>query len=154
MRCYYHPEVEAIATCTNCGKAICSTCSVNVSGRVVCQSCIALGNIDSARTSAPKQNNPLAMVSLIIGILGLVGCLCGGGIGGLLFGIAAAITGYIARKQLLAPDVEQEGLQFATIGLGLGLAEAGLSVIILLCIGGVYGTGFLVTILEQLQQVR
>lgn len=28
MKCFYHPEVDAVATCVECGKGLCSECAV------------------------------------------------------------------------------------------------------------------------------
>lgn len=151
MKCYYHPEVDAVAACTNCGKAICQADSVNVSGRIVCQKCLAVGPIAAGPIVAARPTNPMAIVSLAVGVLGLLGCLCGGGIGGLVFGVPAALIGYLARQQLAQPNANQEGLQLATIGMGLGLAEVGLSVAVLVLIGGTVGLG---TFLSWLQQAR
>jgi hypothetical protein len=115
MKCYVHPEIEAVATCTNCGKAICQTCSVDVSGRVICQNCLASGNLTRPPIQAiqpAKPTNALAIVSLILGILGLCG--------GFLFSIPAWITGYFALKQI-AEDQNQEGAQLANVGKWLGI---------------------------------
>lgn len=80
MKCHYHPEVDAVATCMDCGRAICQSCAVNVAGRPLCRQCLASDTaIRSRAESVPT--NPLAIVSLILGILGLLGCACGGSIG-------------------------------------------------------------------------
>jgi len=73
MKCYYHPEVEAVATCSNCGKAICQTCSVDVAGRLTCQRCLASGNVARLQAQPTKPTNTLAIVSLVLGVLGLCG---------------------------------------------------------------------------------
>jgi len=38
MICTNHPESEAAATCTYCGKPFCNECLVEVDGRMVCKS--------------------------------------------------------------------------------------------------------------------
>ena len=38
MVCTNHPDVEAAATCTYCGKPFCAECLVEVDGRMVCKS--------------------------------------------------------------------------------------------------------------------
>ncbi len=40
MKCTNHPETEAIGVCTNCGKAICSICSMEIDHKLMCKSCI------------------------------------------------------------------------------------------------------------------
>ena len=40
MKCYVHPDVDAVGTCTNCGKSVCSNCIVEMNGKVVCKACV------------------------------------------------------------------------------------------------------------------
>lgn len=39
MDCYNHPKIGAIGICTICGKPICSVCSIEFKGKMVCRSC-------------------------------------------------------------------------------------------------------------------
>ncbi len=39
MRCYVHPEVEAVGVCLRCGKAVCPECCQERHGRIYCQEC-------------------------------------------------------------------------------------------------------------------
>ena len=149
MKCYYHPEVDAVATCTSCGKAICQSCAVDVAGRLYCQQCLASGITAKSRLVETTPTNSLAIVSLALGILGLLGCACGGSIGGILFGAPASITGWIARKQLLQAQQEQQGMQLATIGLVLGIAEVIMSVVLLILFGAAIGWDVIRTLLRQ-----
>jgi hypothetical protein len=150
MQCFIHPENSAIATCTNCGKAVCEQCAVDIAGQIYCKQCAASQSIVSkASAQTPSTpTNPMAIISLVLGILGLLGCACGGGIGGLLFGVPAAIIGWVARKQILGAAEEQKGMQLATIGLILGIVELA-GAIILLVIGGTFlGLGFLTEMMQ------
>lgn len=36
MRCYYHPDVEAIALCKSCSRALCHNCAVDVPPGTAC----------------------------------------------------------------------------------------------------------------------
>ena len=140
MKCYYHPEIEAVATCVVCGKAICQTCSVDVAGRITCQHCLAAGNLARPQIQPSKPSNPLAIVSLILGILGLCG--------GIFFSIPAWIIGNIAQKQILE-NPNQEGLQLAKAGKILGMVMTIIFVTALLCY---LVTGGLSVILSLFQQ--
>ena len=41
MNCYYHPNTPAVATCRDCGKAICKDCTTEMSnGDLLCPSCL------------------------------------------------------------------------------------------------------------------
>jgi hypothetical protein len=75
--------------------------------------------------------------------------MCGGSIGGVLFGVSAAITGWMARKQLLQTGQSEQGLPLATAGLVLGIAKVVLSIVILVLVGSIYGCTFLNQLLQQ-----
>lgn len=40
MKCYVHPEADAIGTCVGCGKFICESCQVEVSNKNYCSKCV------------------------------------------------------------------------------------------------------------------
>ena len=132
MKCYYHPEAEAVGTCTQCGKAICEICAVNVAGRLVCQQDLAAGQGTQPLAAPRVPINTLAMISLALGILGLFLCCCPGVYFGIIFGIPAAISGWVARKQIRASEGSQRGMEIATIGLALGGAEVLAAVVALI----------------------
>ncbi len=111
MNCYYHPSVEAIATCVACGKAVCNTCAVEISGRLTCQNCLANGRLSVSQPSKPT--NSLAVVSVILGVIGI--CMPG-----LIFSVPAWILGNMAVKQI-KDTPNQEGLQLANAGRVLGM---------------------------------
>ena len=140
MRCYRHPDVDAVATCVACGKAICESCAVDVGGRITCQHCLASGVSPRGRGAQAAPTDPLAIISLVLGIVGLLACLCGGAIGGLVVGAPAAITGWLARTKLLELEQEErKGIEFATVGLALGLAEVITAVVLLILAGASVG---------------
>lgn len=110
MNCYYHPNIEAKATCVSCGRAVCHTCAVDIAGKITCQNCVANGKL------APQSNKPtnsLAVVSIVLGVLGI--CMPG-----LIFSVPAWILGNTALKQL-KENPNQEGLQLANAGRILGM---------------------------------
>jgi len=57
MKCYVHPEKEAIGTCVGCGKAICDNCKMEVEGKYYCKNCI----VDLAKKS---QANPFKNLNI------------------------------------------------------------------------------------------
>lgn len=113
MNCYNHAGTEAIGICKVCGKAICQLCAVDVSGGLTCQHCLATGKVPIAyQNPNVKPTNVLAIISLVLGILGLCGSLP--------FSIVAWVLGHIALKQILE-DPNQEGMQYAKIGKTMGI---------------------------------
>ena len=41
MKCAVHPDVDAVAYCRNCGKALCSVCARPVRDVIYCEDCLA-----------------------------------------------------------------------------------------------------------------
>jgi hypothetical protein len=62
----------------------------------------------------PQQTSPLAIVSLVLGIVGLLCCTF------FLLGIGAVVTGFLARKQIAESQGRLKGQGMATAGLVLG----------------------------------
>ena len=150
MHCYVHPDIEAVATCTVCGRAVCGQCSVEASGKIVCRNCLSEGKVPSSVSLlSTGTTNPLAIVSLALGILGLCGSCCGGIFGSLLFGFPAAATGYIARRQILESGNGNQGLPLATAGMILGVSMIVLSAILLTFLGGITGLSLLTELFSQ-----
>lgn len=69
MECYVHPNVDAIGTCTSCGRGICSDCAVEVRGKLMCRDCLAAGKA----TTREVDPNTAFLIELIGGFFGLLG---------------------------------------------------------------------------------
>ncbi len=80
--------------------------------------------------SPPKPNSSMAIVSLVMGILGL-------SLLPILGSIVAVITGYMARNEISQSMGNLGGEGLATAGLVLGWVGIGLTVLGL-CIGGAF----------------
>lgn len=39
MKCYYHPDRDAVGVCVKCGKAVCAEDSVIIDGKLYCKEC-------------------------------------------------------------------------------------------------------------------
>ncbi|MBA2379184.1 MAG: DUF4190 domain-containing protein [Blastocatellia bacterium] len=74
--------------------------------------------------AAAGQSQVLAIVSLVLGILSLLCC------NWFVVGIAAIITGFMARSKAKSDPVSYGGAGLATVGLGLGAASLLLGVVI------------------------
>lgn len=62
MECHNHPDREAMANCSVCGKAICQDCSMEIAGNIYCKDCVneivtksILEKATQEQNNAPKQ---------------------------------------------------------------------------------------------------
>jgi uncharacterized membrane protein YedE/YeeE len=37
MRCFYHPDTDAVAGCKNCSRGLCTACAVDVGNGIACR---------------------------------------------------------------------------------------------------------------------
>ncbi len=77
---------------------------------------------------APTQNNGMAIASLVLGIISLLG-ICAAGFGGLL-GIVAIILGVLARRKVKLGQAGQGGLAIGGIVTGAIGVVLGIVVIV------------------------
>jgi hypothetical protein len=43
LKCFTHPQADAVAQCSQCHKGICTTCAHDVEGATLCSSCLQSG---------------------------------------------------------------------------------------------------------------
>ena len=78
MRCYYHREVEAVATCKSCGRGLCPDCANEVGAGLACRGrCEDEGRalnriIERNKTAYEKAKGAYLRTALFYGTLGLV----------------------------------------------------------------------------------
>ena len=92
------------------------------------------------------KTNTMSLISLITGIISVLTgilSLCAWCLGGipLLFGIAGAVTGYLAKKQIDESGGPQSSRKMASAGMILGLVGIGLSLIFIVL--GIIYSGFI-----------
>lgn len=61
MKCFIHQNIDAVGICTNCGRACCNSCVVNIPGKIICKECAAL------KISQIESNNDVSGKKVIIG---------------------------------------------------------------------------------------
>lgn len=59
MKCYYHPEYDAVSMCSKCGQPICKTCEYFDKPKPVCLTCY-----EAFTSSLPKIEYKKSMVEL------------------------------------------------------------------------------------------
>ncbi len=59
MNCAYHADIESVAFCVACGRALCDTCKRDVSGSVYCEACLAdMVRVGGGQRQPPPAPNP------------------------------------------------------------------------------------------------
>jgi len=155
MKCAYHPTIDAVATCSTCGRAICGGCVVDTGERVTCRTCLE-GRSRPAAAYGPR-NNQSALWSMILGLGGWVifllnivlnfvvlpivavatigiGSICmvctvPAGALPLVAWLVAVIMGHVGISALNRPGNEETGHGMAVTGLVSGYIGLGLSLI-------------------------
>ena len=78
MRCYYHRDVEAVATCRNCCRGLCDACAAEVHKMTACRGrCegdvaavqTLLARSDQAFTTAARQLRVAALICVLFAAL-------------------------------------------------------------------------------------
>lgn len=78
MRCYYHRDVEAVATCRNCCRGLCDACAAEVQKMTACRGrCegdvaavqTLLARSDQAFTTAGRQLRIAALICVLFAAL-------------------------------------------------------------------------------------
>jgi hypothetical protein len=75
MKCANHPEVDSVAYCGLCGRALCAECKRDVHGMLYCETCL------SSRLQSPvfgPQTGPSPGVGLALGFIPGVGAIYNG----------------------------------------------------------------------------
>lgn len=55
QRCFNHPEREAAARCTRCGRHCCRECVIPHAELMICGTCLAAQQADTPRRHAPHR---------------------------------------------------------------------------------------------------
>jgi hypothetical protein len=60
MKCYYHPEKDAVAICKECNKPLCEECAHEINGKIYCEECISkIEEKSKRREERPGRNEGL-----------------------------------------------------------------------------------------------
>jgi len=60
MKCFYHPDRDAIGVCLNCGRSVCPECQVVLSNKLYCKPCA--DKVFSSRVGAPTRTESIGTV--------------------------------------------------------------------------------------------
>jgi len=121
MKCYVHPDVEAIGTCTGCGKAICPTCSMEVGGKLVCKPCAEKMATQCVTAQMASKKEPA---------LALLLSLVGGLVSGLLIGLGQIYNGQVKKGIILCVSHAVAWAVIIIVYLLVGFLTLGLGFIV------------------------
>lgn len=117
MKCYVHPDVDAVGTCTVCGRSVCQNCAIDMNGKLTCKSCVEkMASQPSGKAIVKKEP-----------VLALLLSLVGGLVIGLLIGLGQIYNGQVRKGIILcAINLVLEGIivtvyvliSIFTLGLG------------------------------------
>lgn len=85
MKCFYHPQTDAVAQCTHCQKGVCHDCTFEDAGGlgILCYECFKEGaNVDFAKAHRPITG--LWVFTGAVTIIGGIAAISSNGAGGIL----------------------------------------------------------------------
>jgi hypothetical protein len=85
MKCFYHPQSDAVAQCSNCQKGICSQCAFHIGDEfgTCCPGCLredALREIPKAR----RRITGVWVFTALVTVVGTIAAISSGGVAGIL----------------------------------------------------------------------
>ncbi len=107
MKCFNHREMDAIAVCKHCGRALCSGCVSEIAGMSACKGrCEAAVEASSAETQLNRCSHVgLARLFRIVAFVG--------------YTVGLAATGVGAYVLVFKFDGTSEPILFVLVGIGL-----------------------------------
>jgi hypothetical protein len=114
MKCFNHRELDAIAVCKHCGRALCAGCVVESSGMSACKGRCEAG---VAAAHSETQLNLHSFVSLVtvLRVVALLGYTVG------VAGIGVGILGLLLRIGARTEATEIAALGVVSLAIGLWL---------------------------------
>jgi hypothetical protein len=102
MKCYHHNNIDAVGTCSLCGKAACQDCIEDISGTMLCIDCMSSANRELAEHHEhfiAEAKRKIALAPVLTGIFAaLFGLIFS-------FGMFLSITGFHGKEVAAIPWV-------------------------------------------------
>lgn len=113
MKCAYHPDVDAVGACVNCGRMVCSECRAMLGGKTYCKPCAEEGF--AAKPAVRREQAGGAVASLVCAIIGFF-------IFGFVLGPIAIVLSRGATRRI-TENPELGGNELAIAGLVIGIID-------------------------------
>jgi hypothetical protein len=77
LKCYRHPNVDAVGVCSQCGRGVCTACAMSVKGRLYCKADVERLVSREGEEAKPvsKRHRAITLAAIFFILLG-VGELC------------------------------------------------------------------------------
>lgn len=87
MKCFSHPQADAVAQCSQCQKGTCSACAHDVSGATLCSPCLETGLRTEIAQAKRNTTGVWVFTGAITAIaaISVLGSISHGGAGAILF---------------------------------------------------------------------
>lgn len=77
MKCYRHPNVDAVGVCSQCGRGVCTACAMSVKGRLYCKADVErLVSRDGDEAKPVSKRHPTITLAALLFILLGAGEVC------------------------------------------------------------------------------
>jgi hypothetical protein len=120
MKCFYHPEQDAVGMCPQCGKAACRDCLKEVGGGILCKGCISqrLKSVEAEnqavfadrQATIERAKRRLRVAKIVFVAFFVLGML---------------LTGAMVLQSIFSNDPQAPGFFTAIFGGALGSAMVG-----------------------------
>ncbi|MDA4121861.1 MAG: hypothetical protein OK456_01620 [Thaumarchaeota archaeon] len=122
MKCYLHPNVDAVGVCSECGRGVCVSCATSVKGKLYCRNDFGKVRLrNELRAKADAKRPPTLTIASVLFVLY--------GVGELALAILLMYTGVV-------PSAAKGPLDFFGTGSSVGLIDSSISIAPLIA-GGV-----------------
>jgi hypothetical protein len=93
LKCYVHPQSDAIGVCSTCGRGVCRACATVMGGKLYCKADLEKLALKGA-TQEQKRGRPLTFASVFAYAVGL---------GGMVAGFVFIIIGILGESGVNSP---------------------------------------------------
>ena len=77
--CFYHPERDAVAVCSKCGKPLCKECAIEYKGKIYCKDCLAeIKGKETEQVYAKEENTGRNTAKVVITAIIISAVIIGG----------------------------------------------------------------------------
>ena len=77
LKCWVHPDIDAIGVCKSCGKGVCKECALTIRNETYCKTCVEASEVSVGKLKPVKpvvgRSGSITVASILFFIFGVVG---------------------------------------------------------------------------------